>query len=158
MQIVFIIGFVILASLGTVFFMGSKNQPAQDENTKAVVETTPPVGIETQPNTQPVITATSSVYADGTYTGVGSYASPAGTEEVSITLTLSDDVVTAATFEGKATNPASINNQKKFADGYETLVVGKPLNDINLTVVNGSSLTSKGFMEAVTKIRQEARS
>jgi len=97
-------------------------------------------------------------FADGTYTKVGTYRSPAGNESVSITLTLENDIVTSAFFEGTAENPASVRNQEKFAQGYEAVVVGKPIDSIQLTVVNGSSLTPIGFMEALTQIKTEARS
>jgi hypothetical protein len=48
--------------------------------------------------------------------------------------------------------------QGKFKEGFEEAVVGKPLDEIALTVVNGSSLTPKGFMDALTKVKLEAAS
>lgn len=99
----------------------------------------------------------SSVYADGSYTKTGTYTSPAGTETVVISLTIEDDKVIDATFTGKATNPGSIQNQAKFSAGFEGQVVGKPIDSIALTVVNGSSLTPKGFMDALSQIKTAAR-
>jgi hypothetical protein len=99
-----------------------------------------------------------SAYADGTYHGTGTYTSPAGTETVDVSLTLQDDTVTAATFEGHPTNPGTVMNQGKFARGYTAFVVGKKLDEISLTVVNGSSLTPIGFMNALEEIKTEARS
>ncbi len=98
-----------------------------------------------------------SVYADGAYTQSGTYTSPAGEETVTISITLADDVIASATFSGDATNPGSINNQAKFAAGYSDLVVGKNIDEVALTVVNGSSLTGIGFMEALEAIKDEAR-
>lgn len=99
-----------------------------------------------------------NLYADGTYTQTGTYISPAGQETITISLTLEDDVVTDASFEGHATNPGSVQNQAKFAGGFEEAVVGKALDEIALTVVNGSSLTPNGFMDAAAKIKAEAAS
>lgn len=96
-------------------------------------------------------------YKDGTYTADGNYTSPAGQEEVGVTLTLANGVVTDASFEGKATNPGSKMMQGKFSEGYKAMVVGKSIDEISLGVVNGSSLAPKGFMDAVAKIKAEAK-
>jgi|GEM_PF-1190236 len=101
-------------------------------------------------------TASESGYADGTYEARGSYVSPAGAEGVDVSLTLANGIVTDATFASNATNPASVRNQGQFAAGYRQLVVGKPLDELNLRTVNGSSLTPKGFMDAVAKIKVQA--
>ena len=95
-------------------------------------------------------------YQDGTYTATGSYVSPAGPEEVGVTLTLAGDTVTGAEFVGKAENPGSVRMQAEFAKGYQQLVVGKSIDQLELGVVNGSSLTPKGFMDAVAKIQVQA--
>lgn len=99
----------------------------------------------------------SRVYKNGTYSADGIYRSPAGGESVSITLTLKDDVVTATSFQGHATAPKSVVMQEKFAAGFQELVVGKSIDELSLDVVNGSSLTGAGFMDAVAKIKAEAK-
>lgn len=95
-------------------------------------------------------------YADGTYSATGEYRSPAGEESVDVSLTIADGVVTAATFKGNATRPKSVEMQGNFSQGFEALVVGKSIDEVSLGVVNGSSLTPKGFMDAVEKIKAEA--
>lgn len=95
-------------------------------------------------------------YADGTYTASGAYTSPAGAESVTVTLTLKDNVVTEVSSTSSAENPKSQYMQKQFADGISSAVVGKSIDSIELTVVNGSSLTSKGFMDALERIKSEA--
>lgn len=97
-----------------------------------------------------------SAYADGTYAAMGTYTSPAGEEEVEVTLTIEEGVVTAAEFKGFAENPGSVNKQAAFAEGFEEEVVGKSIDEIDLTVVNGSSLTPIGFEDALEKIKEEA--
>lgn len=96
-------------------------------------------------------------YKDGTYSAVGVYRSPAGGEQVDVTLTLKDGVVTDATFQGEATNPKSVMLQGKFGEGFKEEVVGKNIDELSLSVVNGSSLTPLGFMDAVEKIKAEAK-
>ncbi len=98
-----------------------------------------------------------STYEDGTYTKTGAYVSPAGQETVTVSLTLENDIITDATFTGNATNPGSVRNQSKFAEGYSTLVVGKSIDAVALTVVNGSSLTGIGFMDALDAIKDDAK-
>lgn len=98
-----------------------------------------------------------SAYRDGTFSATGEYNSPAGEETIDVSLTLKDGVVTDATFTGNATNPRSVAMQGNFEAGYKALVVGKSLDDLNLTVVNGSSLTPHGFMDAVADIKAEAK-
>jgi uncharacterized protein with FMN-binding domain len=95
-------------------------------------------------------------YADGSYSAGGSYTSPAGAETVNVSLTLAGDVISDVTFSGNATNPASVRMQSQFSQGYREMVVGKSIDEVSLTVVNGSSLTPKGFMDAIVKIQAQA--
>ncbi|HRN70635.1 MAG TPA: hypothetical protein PLS49_05630 [Candidatus Woesebacteria bacterium] len=97
-----------------------------------------------------------SQYTDGTYEATGNYTSPAQQEEVDIVITLENGAVTDAQFTGKATNPTSMKMQGLFSEGFQEEVIGKRIDDINLTVVNGSSLTPKGFMDALQKIKEES--
>ncbi len=100
----------------------------------------------------------SHMYQDGTYLATGVYRSPAGGEQVNISITLADDVVTDVSFTGDATHPKSMAMQKAFSEGFAQQVVGKSLDEVSVGVVNGSSLTGIGFMEAVAKIKAEAKS
>lgn len=101
--------------------------------------------------------AATSEYKDGEYTATGNYKSPAQEEAVEIVVTLADGVVTDAVFTGKATNQVSQKLQGQFAEGFKEEVIGKSIDEINLTVVNGSSLTPKGFMDALEKVKEEAK-
>lgn len=96
-------------------------------------------------------------YADGTYSALGSYISPAGEENVYVTLVLEGNLIKDASVEVRAENPGSKMMQEAFAAGFKTEVVGKNIDEVSLVVVNGSSLTPKGFMDALSKIKMEAR-
>lgn len=96
-------------------------------------------------------------YVDGEYNATGNYQSPAQLEEVEVTLTVANGVITDAAFKGLATHPTSKKLQGMFAEGFEEEVVGKKVDEVNLTVVNGSSLTPKGFMDALSKIKTQAQ-
>jgi uncharacterized protein with FMN-binding domain len=95
-------------------------------------------------------------YKDGTYTSIGTYTVPSGPEEIGVTITLANDIVTSASLELLGKAPPSKLLQGKFQEGFKELVVGKNINEITLTVVNGSSLTPKGFVDALSKIKTEA--
>lgn len=147
--IISIVVLIIALGAGSLFFRNEETTP----------ETVTPENLSTPVETaRKEETTSQTTYADGTYHGTGTYDSPAGAETVDVSITLTGDVVTAASFEGHAENPGSVMNQGKFARGYTAFVVGKKLDEISLTVVNGSSLTPVGFMKALTEIKAEARS
>lgn len=111
----------------------------------------------TAPTPTTPTTAATHTYADGTYTKAGTYRSPEGRENVSLTLTLKDDVVTKSSFTATSDEDTSQRYMDRFSSGYSSLVVGKAIDSIKLTVVNGSSLTPKGFMDALAQIKTEAK-
>ncbi len=99
----------------------------------------------------------STTYTDGTYSATGTYQSPAGSEDVSVTLVIQNDTVLSSTFSATSDSGKSREYQKKFSDGYISQVVGKKLSDINVGKVSGSSLTGKGFNDAVRQIQAQAK-
>ncbi|MCS5732146.1 hypothetical protein [Herbiconiux daphne] len=100
--------------------------------------------------------ASSSTYADGDYSATGGYVSPNGPEEIDVSVTLAGDVITAVTVTPDATNPTAIQYQTQFADGIAEVVVGKDIDEISVSRVAGSSLTSGGFNEAIDAIKADA--
>jgi uncharacterized protein with FMN-binding domain len=100
--------------------------------------------------------ASSAKYENGTYTVTGNYVSPGGPRDIGVTVVIVNDVITDATFEGRATDPTSKRFQGEFGDNFKPMVVGKNIDEVVLTKVSGSSLTPKGFNDAVQKIKSEA--
>ncbi|WP_028280788.1 hypothetical protein [Arthrobacter sp. H5] len=95
-------------------------------------------------------------YADGTYTQSGSYQTPGGEETINVTLTVESDVVTDAVAEPMPSNPTTELYQGKFSSGIKEQIVGRNLDELDVTKVSGSSLTSSGFRSAVDQIKAEA--
>lgn len=95
-------------------------------------------------------------YADGTYTADGSYATPESVETITVTVTLEDDVITDVEVTGNPTKRESEQYQSKFIGGISAEVVGKNIDEISVSRVAGSSLTSGGFNEAIQAIKAEA--
>ena len=100
--------------------------------------------------------ASTTSYKDGTYTEDGTYESPAGEGRITVTLTLANSVVTAVKIDGHATDPTAKSYQSAFDNGVAGKIVGKRIDQLNVTIVSGSSLTSGGFDEAVKKIEADA--
>lgn len=104
-----------------------------------------------------VAVPSTQTYTNGTFAAVGDYNSPAGPESVKVSLTLKNGVIQDASYQGTATLGKSQKYQEAFGQGYRDQVVGKPISSLSLDVVNGASLTSQGFMDAVAKIKVEAK-
>jgi len=99
---------------------------------------------------------TDATYTDGTYTAEGSYSSPAGTESISVELTLADGVVTAVTVTPEADDAQAKRYQTEFADGISAEAVGEDISTLTVSRVAGSSLTSGGFNDAGEAIKADA--
>lgn len=100
--------------------------------------------------------AAAGEYSDGTYTADGSYQTPETVETISVTLTLADGVVSDVEVTGDPQARESEQYQGQFIDGISDEVVGKSLDEIEVSRVAGSSLTSGGFNEAVESIKEQA--
>ncbi len=102
-------------------------------------------------------TTSKAAYKDGDYSEQGTYASPGGTELISVSLTLKSNLVTALTVKTVKADPTATQYEAMFEAGIDKIVVGKNLNSLNVTRVSGSSLTSQGFDDALTKIKADAK-
>lgn len=141
-------GLLIVLVLISFFSFRLKNSPTDSNLAESDSQNLSPAVNEPAPIIQR--------YRDGIYRAEGSYTSPAQPETISLEIVLHNDTVTAATFFENSTHPTSLLMQGKFKEGFAAEVVGRPLDEINLTVVNGSSLTPKGFMDALMKIKLAA--
>ena len=97
-------------------------------------------------------------YADGTYTAEGAYQTPESVEQISVTVTLENDVITAVEVVGDPQKSESEKSQAEFIGGISEVVVGRDIDEISVSRVAGSSLTSGGFNQAIETIKAEAAS
>lgn len=96
-------------------------------------------------------------YTAGLYAGNGTYTSPNGRENIVVFVTLADGgVIADVTVTPDANNPTAAFYQGEFAEGIAAEVVGRHVDELDVTRVAGSSLTSGGFREALEQIRSEA--
>ncbi len=101
--------------------------------------------------------ASGGVYKNGTFSADGSYSTPESVEKISVTVTLADDVITDVEVKGNPTKKESEQYQGQFIGGIKSEVVGKKIDEISVSRVAGSSLTSGGFNKAIDQIKAEAK-
>jgi uncharacterized protein with FMN-binding domain len=129
----------------------SAQQPAAQET-----EPSAPASASATASTAPGSSPGAAGYKDGTYSADGNYKSPNGTETVGVQLTLAGGTVSAVEITEHPSNPNTRKFQGEFAGGIADQVVGKSLDEINVSKVAGSSLTSGGFNQAVEAIKAQA--
>jgi len=101
--------------------------------------------------------ASATAYKDGDYDAEASYSNPAGQSKVKVALTLADNKITKITVTPEAENSTSKQFQTKFASGISDAVVGKSIDELKVSKVSGSSLTSSGFNAAIDDIKADAK-
>lgn len=95
-----------------------------------------------------------SPYKDGRYTATGRYGTQ--NSSITVTVTLAQGVITSTEVTPHATVPRSLELQRRFATAVPALVVGKPIDEVNLGRLAGSSGTPRGFNDAIQQIRKQA--
>lgn len=144
-----IVIFLIAASIGAVYALrGTENEQSATQS-----ESTSSQSNATTSNT----TSDASSYRDGTYAATGSYSTPGGRESVTVKLQLSNGTITSIDATGSADGGTSRQYQSEFLDNYKSQVVGKSVNEVKLSRVAGSSLTSSGFNSALDAIKDDAK-
>lgn len=140
-----------LLGIAGLFVLAGCSAPADDAATGS---STPDAGTSSESSGGD----STATYTDGTYTADGSYQTPETVEQISVTLTLADGVVTDVEVTGDPQAPETERYQGEFIDGIADEVVGKPIDELNVSRVAGSSLTSGGFNDAVAAIKEQAAS
>ena len=133
------------------------NNANKTTDTPATTNSTTQTSSDTSGDTSGSESTDTSTYKDGTYSATGSYVSPGGRESIGLTVTIKDGIITDTQLEKNATDQDAEEYQELFADNYKTLVVGKSVDEVSLSRVAGSSLTSLGFNNALTQIKEDAK-
>ena len=104
-----------------------------------------------------LVDASAGTTRTATTTPRAATATPAASPRSRSTLTLADNKITEITVTPEATNGTSKQYQTKFAGGIADEVVGKSIDDLKVSKVAGSSLTSQGFNDAIDQIKADAQ-
>ncbi len=145
---------VIVAQPNVQQTVPATNKPVSSSPTPAPTQA--PVKNPTPVVVKDPVIIPKSKYKDGTYTASSSYSVPEGTEQITVTLTIADDIVVDATVVNDASRGDSRKYQSRFQSGYKAQVIGKNIDDIQLSRVSGSSLTPRGFNSALAKIKTQS--
>jgi uncharacterized protein with FMN-binding domain len=106
----------------------------------------------------PATTNANTTYKDGMYSAEGGYQSPGGAEAIKVRVAIKNNAVVDSTVTPSVTTDDEAQEfQSDFINGYKNLVVGKNVNDIHVSRVSGSSLTSEGFNNALEQIKNQAK-
>ncbi|MCU0677979.1 MAG: hypothetical protein MUF19_00120 [Candidatus Pacebacteria bacterium] len=102
---------------------------------------------------------TTTAYNDGTYAINTSYLAPnRANHTVAVSFTLADDIITGANISFGGDDVATSKGyQAKFVAAYESQVIGKKLDDVQLSRVGGASLTTGAFNDALAKVKVAAQ-
>ncbi len=149
--IVAIIVIVLLAAAGGAVYVATRPSDTSTQNT------TQDATSEASAANDASSSDTESTYANGTYEATGTYSTPGGRESVDLNVTITDGIITATEIDGSATSGDSLQYQTRFINNYESLVVGKAVDEVSLSRVAGSSLTSGGFNNALDQIKTDAQ-
>jgi hypothetical protein len=150
-------GAALVGVLGMVALAGcaGTTTPAADAEETTPATTAPSSSATTDSGTD-TGSVVGSAYTDGTYTAEGSYSTPESVETIEVTITLESDVVTAVEVTGDPQAAESQRYQSQFIGGISDEVVGQLVDDVSVSRVAGSSLTSGGFNKALQTIKSEA--
>jgi FAD:protein FMN transferase len=98
---------------------------------------------------------TRAPYRDGVYTAIGRYGSLPSS--ITVRVTLRNSVIRAVRVTPHATDPTSLALQRRFAAAVPAVVVGKPIANVEVGRLAGSSGTPDGFNRAIEQIKKQAR-
>lgn len=144
-----------LVGVAGMFALAGCSTPATDA-AEPSTDSSPSAAPSSSASTDGGSSAATGAYADGTYSAEGSYATPESVESIQVTITLADDIITDVEVTGDPQKAESERYQAEFIGGISDEVEGQNIDDINVSRVAGSSLTSGGFNDAVDAIKSEA--
>ena len=150
------VGTALLGVAGNVTLAGCSGGTS-DAAAPAASEAAPAASSAPSTSAAADTSSTSGAYKDGTYEATGQYATPESVETIDVTLTVAGDTVTAVEVTGDPQAAESKRYQGEFIGGIQSEVVGKKLDELSVSKVAGSSLTSGGFNKAVDTIKTEAK-
>jgi uncharacterized protein with FMN-binding domain len=157
------VGLLVLIGAGVVLFTSTQKDTAGSSTSSSSTSISSSLSSTSSStsslSTTSISTATAAtVYRDGTYKASGSYTSPGGNESVEVTITLKDDLITSVSTSTDSKERQSRQYLGLFSQGISGQVNGKTLDNANVSGnVNGSSLTGRGFNQALKNIADQAR-
>lgn len=146
----YLIALIILVVAGIAFAVMQSDSTEPNAEVAEPTEVTSRNAEEESPS-EPEVSSTGGT----SYQSEATYLTPARIEHtVGVNLTVADGIVTDATVLYNGSEPETAQ-QGNFENAYRSEVIGKRLEDLELSRVGGASLTSNAFNEAVDNIIAE---
>jgi len=101
-------------------------------------------------------TPAGSGYKDGTFQADASYRVERHQEQIGVTVSLQNGIITTVSIVNSESNSTSAFYQERFAQAFQAQVVGRPIADLKLPVIAGASKTTDGFNQAIDQVRLAA--
>lgn len=108
----------------------------------------------TEPNSPSISDSETAGYVDGDYDATGWYGGQPS--RIGVAVSLADGVITDVRITTYATDPTSLEYQESFAEEIPAVVVGRSIDEANVSRVAGASGCSDGFNAALEEIRADA--
>lgn len=99
----------------------------------------------------------SSGYKNGTYDAGSAYYVPDGNENIQVSLTLENGLITDAAIRNSEGDSTSAIYQQYFESQYKSYVIGQKISGLRLSVIAGASDTTQGFNDAISQIASKAQ-
>jgi uncharacterized protein with FMN-binding domain len=144
------VGVIIMIGLAVLYFINHSDDTPQTNR----IITTPTSQTASTPST----TASTAAIKDGTYKASSDYSVPHETNNIAVTVTVKDGVITNVQTQNSYGNHESAGYVNGFSSEISGVVVGKKLTDAQVYNVSGASDTSQGFDDALQSIIQQAQS
>jgi uncharacterized protein with FMN-binding domain len=142
---------IVLLGIVTSVVIVVNNQDSNNPTNSSSQNSETPTGNSQTPSTN------TSTYKDGTYQATASYVTPGGIETINVSIVIKDGVISDSQVSASGNTDHAKEHQAEFESGYKTLVVGKSVDEVHLSRISGSSLTSSGFNAALDEIKQDAK-
>lgn len=157
--VIIAVAMLAMASAATKAQQSTRSGIVSSPVASPVATTTPTTTAadSTQTTSATSTASSSSGYKDGTYTAKSDYYVPHGTEEIQVSLTIKNGIVTDSSVQNSEGNRESALYQQAFTSSYKSYVTGKNISDLNLSYVAGASDTTQGFDDAVAQIQTQAK-
>jgi len=93
-------------------------------------------------------------YKDGSYTAIGTYGGLPS--HLTVTVEVQQGLLKKVQVKTHATDPVSLDYQRRFADAVPAVVEGRPLSEVKVGKLAGASGCPIGFNDALAQIKQQA--
>ncbi len=114
--------------------------------------------LSTLSTTSTIPSHSTSIYKNGNYTAWGSFDTPDGTEQIGVTVQLSNNNITSVSVDDSSIySGTSFAYTERFISGLNLVVVGKNIDTVNVGRISGASLTPIGFNAALDAIKSQAK-